>query len=224
MDEENLGESSTEGQAKLRERMVTEQLIARGIKDERVLAAMRKVPRHCFVPNESVENTYGDYPMSIGYGQTISQPYMVAVMTERLLLRGEERVLEIGTGTGYQSAVLAELAKEVFSIDRLSILAESARTLLEELEYKNIRIKSGDGTCGWPEFSPYDAIIVTAGTPSIPKPLVVQLREGGRMILPVGGNFSQVLTLVEKCKGKVKEVEFCGCVFVPLVGKYGWQE
>lgn len=213
MDEENL-----------RERMVTEQLIPRGIKDERVLSAMRKVPRHRFVPNESVENAYGDYPMSIGYGQTISQPYMVAVMTERLLLKGEERILEIGTGTGYQLAVLAELTKEVFSIDRLSILTESARTLLEELGYKNIRIKSGDGTCGWPEFSPYDAIIVTAGTPSIPKPLVVQLKEGGRMILPVGGNFSQVLTLVEKCKGKVKEVEFFGCVFVPLVGKYGWQE
>lgn len=208
----------------LRERMVVKQLIARGIKNEMVLAAMRKVPRHLFIPNESLENAYGDYPMTIGYGQTISQPYMVAAMTEHLTLKGEDRVLEVGTGSGYQSAVLAEIAKEVFSIERLSILAENARRLLEELRYKNIHIRSGDGTMGWSEFAPYDAIIVTAGTPAVPQLLVEQVKEGGRMVIPIGGSFSQMLTLVKRCEGEVTQLELFGCAFVPLIGKYGWQE
>ncbi len=208
----------------LRNRMVEEQLIPRGIMNEKVLAAIRKIPRHLFIPGKSLENAYGDYPLPVGEGQTISQPYMVALMTQCLELEGGEKVLEIGTGSGYQAAILAEIAKEVYSMERFGSLAQNARSFLEGLGYKNIKIKAGDGTEGWSEFAPYDGIIVTAGTPSIPEPLLEQLAEGGKMVIPVGGAFSQELILVRKTAGEISQEEICGCVFVPLVGKYGWKE
>lgn len=207
----------------LRYRMVEEQLIPRGICNEKVLNAFRKVPRHKFIPNENLVNAYGDYPLPVGEGQTISQPYMVALMTQCLDLKGDERVLEIGTGSGYQLAILAELAKEVYSVERIAILAQRAKTTLDALGYTNIKIKVGDGTEGWDEFAPYDGIIVTAGAPSVPEPLVGQLAEDGRLAIPIGGAFSQILMLIRKEEGKITEEEICGCVFVPLIGKYGWK-
>jgi len=207
----------------LRNRMVEEQLVTRGIFDNRVLNAFRKIPRHKFVPHENLVNAYGDYPLPVGEGQTISQPYMVALMTQCLDLKGDEKVLEIGTGSGYQAAILAELAKEVYSIERIAILAQRAKTTLDDLGYTNIKIKVEDGTEGWDEFAPYDGIIVTAGAPSMPEPLLEQLAENGRMTIPIGGGFSQVLVLVRKEKGKVIQQEICGCVFVPLIGRYGWK-
>lgn len=207
----------------LRNRMVEEQLVTRGISDERVLNAFRKVPRHKFVPNENLINAYGDYPLPVGEGQTISQPYMVALMTQCLDLKGDEKVLEIGTGSGYQAAILAELVKEVYTIERIDILAQRAKTTLDALGYANIKIKVEDGTEGWDEFAPYDGIIVTAGAPSMPEPLLEQLAENGRMTIPIGGGFSQVLILVKKERGKVIQQEICGCVFVPLIGRYGWK-
>ncbi|MFA6356376.1 MAG: protein-L-isoaspartate(D-aspartate) O-methyltransferase [Candidatus Omnitrophota bacterium] len=213
-----------ERDAILRESMIEGQLIPRGINDRRVLEAMRRVPRHLFVPDSSLENAYSDCPLPIGERQTISQPFMVALMTQSLGLRGGERVLEIGTGSGYQAAVLAELAKEVYSIDRYADLAKNAGTVLGKLAYTNINIKAGDGTEGWEEFAPYDAIIVTAGTPSVPQPLVDQLAQDGRLVVPVGGALSQILTLVRKVGGNIVQEDICGCVFVPLVGKYGWKQ
>lgn len=206
----------------LRNRMVDEQLIPRGIKDIRVLNAFRKVPRHRFLPKELIDSAYADHPLPIGEGQTISQPYIVALMTEHLKILGEERILEIGTGSGYQVAILAELAGEVYSVERIANLAQNAIKILDELKVTNVKIKVGDGTMGWEEFSPFEGIIVTAGTPDIPLPLIEQLKENGRIVIPIGGTFSQVLTLVEKIKGKIKTTDICGCVFVPLFGKYGW--
>ena len=208
----------------LRKRMIEEQLLPRGITDGKVLAAIGKIPRHFFIPGKSLETAYGDYPVPVGEGQTISQPYMVALMTQCLELKGGERVLEIGTGSGYQAAILAEIAKEVYSVERFDSLAQKAQALLDELSYKNIKIKVGDGTEGWSEFAKYEGIIVTAGTPSIPEPLVEQLAEGGRLVVPVGGAFSQELILVRKTAGEISQEEICGCTFVPLVGKYGWRE
>lgn len=207
----------------LRNRMVEEQLIPRGIHDERVLNAFRKVPRHKFVFYENLVNAYGDYPLPVGEGQTISQPYMVALMTQCLELKGEEKVLEIGTGSGYQAAILGELAKIVYSVERITVLAERTKVTLDALGYTNIKIKVGDGTEGWDEFAPYDGIIVTAGAPFIPSPLPAQLAEDGRMVIPIGDAFSQVLTLVKKKEGRITQEEICGCVFVPLIGKYGWK-
>ena len=206
----------------LREEMVKTQIISRGIKDVRVIEAFLKVPRHKFIPERNIQEAYEDHPLPIGEGQTISQPYMVALMTECLKLKGEEKVLEIGTGSGYQTAILAELAREVYSIERIPSLAEKAKIVLEELGYKNVKIKIGDGTLGWEEYSPYEGIIVTAGSPEIPPPLISQLKENGRLVIPLGDSFSQVLTVVEKVEGKIKQEEICGCIFVPLVGKYGW--
>lgn len=208
----------------LRNRMVDEQLIPRGIKDIRVLNAFRKVPRHRFLPKELINSAYADHPLPIGEGQTISQPYIVALMTEHLKILGEERILEIGTGSGYQVAILAELAKEVYSVERIANLAQNAIKILDELKITNVKIKVGDGTMGWEEFSPFEGIIVTAGAPDIPLPLIEQLKENGKMVVPIGGTFSQVLTLVEKIKAKIKTTDICGCVFVPLLGKYGWGE
>ncbi|MFA5410602.1 MAG: protein-L-isoaspartate(D-aspartate) O-methyltransferase [Candidatus Omnitrophota bacterium] len=210
--------------ATLRQRMVEEQIIPRGIKDERLLGVFRKVERHKFVSQELITNAYADFPVPIGEGQTISQPYMAALMTEQLALTGQERVLEIGTGSGYQTAILAELAKEVYSIERLPGLAQKAEGILNELGYTNIRIKVGDGTLGWKEAAPFDRIIVTAASPRIPLPLTEQLKDPGRLVLPLGETFSQALTVVEKKNGQVESVKICGCVFVPLVGKYGWKE
>ena len=210
--------------AVLRKRMVEEQLIPRGIKSERLLDAFYKVERHKFVPEDLRGSAYADFPVPIGEGQTISQPYIVALMTQCLDLTGEEKVLEIGTGSGYQSAILAELAKAVYTIERHANLAKSAENVLKESGYKNITIKVGDGTLGWKEIAPFDRIIITAASPRIPLPLTEQINESGKMVLPLGEPLSQVLTLLEKKKGKLESVQVCGCVFVPLIGKYGWKE
>ena len=210
--------------ATLRKKMVQEQLIARGIKDERVLNAFYKVERHKFIPQDLWVSAYADFPVPIGESQTISQPYIVALMTECLKLTGKERVLEIGTGSGYQAAILAELTKEVYGIERFEKLAKKAGQILNELGYKNIKLKTDDGTLGWQEFAPFDRIIVTAAGPRIPLPLTEQLNDDGKLILPLGKSFSQVLTVVEKKEGKINSIDVCGCVFVPLVGKYGWRE
>jgi protein-L-isoaspartate(D-aspartate) O-methyltransferase len=208
----------------IRKRMVEEQLIPRGITNKKVLDAFYKVERHKFIPEDLRDNAYGDFPIPIGDGQTISQPYIVALMTECLDLKGDQKVLEIGTGSGYQAAILAELAKEVYSVERFEGLAKRAETVLCELGYTNIKIKRGDGTLGWPEFAPFERIIITAASPRVPLPLTEQLAEHGKLVLPLGESFSQVLTLVEKKQGKLYPTEICGCVFVPLVGKYGYPE
>lgn len=207
----------------LRDRMVREQLVPRGIHDHKVLEAFRKVPRHEFVTEKFQESAYADHPLPIGEGQTISQPYMVALMTECLRLTAREKVLEIGTGSGYQTAILAELAGEVYSIERISTLTRYGREKLDKLGYANVKTKTGDGTLGWEEFSPFDAIIVTAGAPKVPPNLIEQLNKDGRMVIPVGSSFSQMLTLIEKKSGRISTTDICGCVFVPLVGKGGWQ-
>lgn len=209
---------------RLRDMMVDYQLIPRGIKDERVIAAMRKVPRHLFVPEHIRHSAYDDMALPIGEDQTISQPYMVAIMTELLELKGDERVLEIGTGSGYQAAILAELAKEVYTIERFSSLAEKARKRLIELGYNNVYVVVGDGTKGLEEMAPFDRIIVTAAAPKIPEPLINQLSEGGIIVAPVGERFSQILIRGKKEKGKLIEEYHTPCVFVPLVGEHGWKE
>jgi len=206
----------------LRERMVREQLMPRGIKNQRVLDAFRKVERHKFIPEDLRNSAYADFPIPIGEGQTISQPYIVALMTECLNLNGQDKVLEIGTGSGYQAAILAELVKEVYTIERFETLAKRAEAILNEFGYTNIKIKVGDGTLGWEEAAPFDKIMITAASPQIPLPLTEQLKENGKLILPLGESFSQVLTLVEKKKDKFEFMDICGCVFVPLIGKHGW--
>lgn len=211
--------------AVLRSAMVDEQLFPRGIHNARVLDVFRKIPRHLFIPGVNLEDAYGDYPLAIGERQTISQPYIIALMTQLLELKGEgERVLEIGTGSGYQTSILAELAGEVYSVERIDILAERARSSLNNLGYANVQIKVGDGTEGWSEFAPYDRILVTAAAPYVPVPLIDQLAEGGKMVIPVGEAFNQVLTLVIKKSGAISQEGICSCVFVPLLGKYGWRE
>jgi protein-L-isoaspartate(D-aspartate) O-methyltransferase len=206
----------------LRESMVRTQLIPRGIKDERVLDAMRKVPRHLFIEGPMQQRAYDDMALSIGEGQTISQPYMVAVMTELLELRGREKVLEIGTGSGYQAAILAELAGEVYTVERVAALARRAEERFHSLGYNNIRVKIGDGTLGWPENSPFDRMIITAGTPKIPEPLIGQLSKEGVIVAPVGDRFSQQLLKIRKSGENIFEEFHTPCVFVPLIGKYGW--
>lgn len=200
----------------LRERMVEEQIEARGIKDPKVLEVLRNVERHKFVPSGIRHLAYQDSPLPIGSGQTISQPYIVALMTEVLELKGNEKVLEIGTGSGYQAAILAELASEVYTIEILPELASSAEKLLQELGYKNISVKCGNGYLGWPEFAPFDAIIVTAAPPRIPEALVKQLAEGGRMIIPVG-TVSQNLQLLIKTEGKIIKKDILPVRFVPMI-------
>ena len=206
-----------------RARMVDEQLARRGITDARVLAAMRRVPRHRFVEEALRPRAYGDHPLPIGEEQTISQPYIVGLMTALLELEGGEKVLEIGTGSGYQTAVLAELARRVCSIERLPRLAERARALLEELGYTNVWIRVGSGTLGWPDEAPFDRILVTAGGPAVPPPLFQQLAEGGRMVVPLGDEVNQRLTLVEKVRGEMRTRSHGECKFVKLVGKYAWE-
>lgn len=208
-----------------RKRMVQNQIVVRGIKDRRVIDAMIKVPRHEFITLDLWNQAYNDYPLPTDCNQTISQPYIVALMTELLgLKRGDEKVLEIGTGSGYQTAILAELSASVYSVERFSKLTLRAKEILNRLEYKNINIKTDDGTRGWAEFAPYDAIIVTASTPQVPQPLIDQLKDNGRMVIPVGARFSQDLTLVRKERGNVTAVSHSGCVFVPLIGDYGWKD
>jgi protein-L-isoaspartate(D-aspartate) O-methyltransferase len=207
-----------------RKRMVKDQIIARGIKDKRVINAMLEIPRHLFVSVIDRDLAYGDHPLPIGEGQTISQPYMVAWMTEALSLKGEEKVLEIGAGSGYQGAVLAKLSKEVYTIERHEILAERVKKIYDELGIKNIKVIVDDGTKGLLAYAPYDGIIVTAGTPKVPSPFIEQLNEGGRLIVPVGSSYSQMLTLLEKKEGRIMETQLGNCVFVPLIGRFGWQE
>ncbi len=207
----------------LRERMVREQLIARGIRDPRVLEAMRRVPRHEFVPPHLRDHAYEDGPLPIGGGQTISQPYIVAYMTQALALRPDDVVLEIGTGSGYQTAILCELARQVYSLERRPELAERAREVLTRLGYRHVQLHVGDGTQGLPEFAPYDAILVTAAAPAIPAPLREQLAEGGRLVLPTGDRKQQILRRVRRQDGDHWTVEdLIAVVFVPLYGQHGF--
>jgi protein-L-isoaspartate(D-aspartate) O-methyltransferase len=207
-----------------RERMVKDQLIPRGISDKRVLSAMGKVPRDRFVEEALVTEAYNDHPLPIGEKQTISQPYIVALMTEALKLTTKEKTLEIGTGSGYQTAILAELSKKVYTVERFRSLMIKARNTLAELGYNNILFKAFDGTLGWKQYAPYDAIIVTAGAPKVPLPLLEQLAEGGRLIIPVGNRFSQELIKVTNKKGNHIHENLGGCRFVDLVGVHGWKE
>ncbi len=207
-----------------RERMIKNQLIPRGITDTRVLQAMVKVHRHLFIEEAIAGEAYGDHPLPIGQKQTISQPYIVALMTQILKLKGTEKVLEIGTGSGYQTAILAELSEKVYTIERIRPLMEKARYLLNALDYTNILFKYYDGTLGWKQYAPFDAIIVTAGAPQIPENLVDQLAEGGRMVVPVGGKTSQELIEIIKAKNGYRTVKHGGCRFVDLIGAHGWKE
>lgn len=204
--------------------MVEEQIIRRGISEERVIEAMLKVPRELFVEEALQEKAYGDHPLPIGCGQTISQPFMVALMTQYLKLSGSERVLEIGTGSGYQSAILAELAQKIYTIERVKTLYKKAqKVLLERLRYKNIVTILGDGTLGMQNFAPFDRIIVTAAAPAIPQPLIDQLVDTGILVMPKGDKFFQSLVIVTKKNGELSTQDAGGCVFVPLVGKWGWK-
>jgi len=209
---------------KVRMRMVDEQIIARGIRDPRVITAMRKVPRHVFVEEALQNQAYSDHPLPIGEKQTISQPFMVALMTEAMQLKGMEKVLEIGAGSGYQTAILAEIAFKVFSIERIRSLTIQARKLLYDLGYLNVEIKFSDGTLGWVDESPFDAIIVTAGSPGIPQPLVDQLATGGRLVIPVGDAADQELVRITKDGRGTKREDLGGCRFVKLIGQHGWEE
>jgi protein-L-isoaspartate(D-aspartate) O-methyltransferase len=202
--------------AQKRKSMVESQIKARGIKDPRVLDAMLKVKRHLFVPSHISHLAYEDYPLSIGEGQTISQPYIVALMTELLSPKGTEKILEIGTGSGYQAAILAELAGEVYTIEIFESLARQSEGLLKELHYKNIRVKFGDGFLGWPERSPFDGIIVTCAPEKIPPPLLEQLAEGGRLVIPVG-KYRQDLKFMRKIKNRIKEEDVIPVRFVPML-------
>jgi len=204
--------------------MVAEQLRGRGIRDEHVLEAMARVPRHEFVYPEQRDEAYGDHPLPIGEGQTISQPFVVAAMLEALALRPEDVVLEVGTGSGYQTAILAELVRTVYSIERIASLAERARTVLERLGYSNVILVHGDGSQGLPEAAPFDAIVVAAAAPQVPRPLLEQLRDGGRLVIPVGSGFAQELQLVRKIGDRSTVLYLDGVRFVPLIGREGFRE
>jgi protein-L-isoaspartate(D-aspartate) O-methyltransferase len=199
-----------------RERMVNEQLVRRGIHDPRVLAAMRKVPREEFVPLPLRNESYSDGPLPIGHDQTISQPYIVAFMTEQLRPKSSDRILEVGTGSGYQAAILAELVAEVYTIEIIEPLAKNAKALLERLGYRNVHVKVGDGYKGWPEHASFDVIIVTCAIDHVPDPLIAQLKEGGRMMIPVGESFAQELYLFEKENEELKKTAVLPVVFVPM--------
>ncbi len=206
-----------------REEMVEFQIRARGVRDQRVLAAMRKIPRHLFVPKGFERAAYEDRPLPIGEGQTISQPYIVAVMTEQLELKPQDRVLEIGTGSGYQAALLVELAGTVISVERLRDLADRAQQNLARAGVTGVRVVVGDGTQGYSPEAPYNAIIVTAASPDIPGPLIEQLAEGGRLIAPVGPRDCQDLIKLVKREGRVEKIPLGGVCFVPLIGQFGWR-
>jgi len=197
-------------------------LVRRGIEDERVLTAMRMVPRHRFVDAALVKEAYGDGPLPIGEGQTISQPFIVALMTQALRLRKGERVLEIGTGSGYQAAILAEMGMHVFTIERCPSLPEAARQRLRELGYHSVSVHHGDGNDGWPEEAPFDAVLITAAAREVPRAAYAQLRPGGRMLLPIGDEDEQELALIEKTNEGPREVCLGGCRFVKLIGRHGW--
>jgi len=206
-----------------RERMVATQIAARGVGDEKVLAAMRRVPRHLFVPAEVRGSAYSDYPLPIGHGQTISQPYIVAMMTSLLQIQPDDRLLEIGSGSGYQAAVLGILAREVISIERIPEVAQLAKKNLADAGITNVTVVIGDGTLGFPGGAPYDGVLITAATPSIPSPLVEQLAEGGRIVAPVGSrDLQELVRLTRKGHDLIRE-SFGGVVFVPLLGEHGWK-
>jgi protein-L-isoaspartate(D-aspartate) O-methyltransferase len=207
-----------------RERMVKNQLASRGIKDKGVLRVMGKIPRHQFISEALAGEAYNDHPVPIGEKQTISQPYIVALMTEALELTGKENTLEIGTGSGYQTAILAELSSRVYTIERIKSLLVKARKLLDELGYSNILFKAFDGTLGWKQYAPFDAIMITAGAPSLPKPLVDQLAENGRMVIPVGDRYTQELIKVTKRAEGLEQESLGGCRFVNLIGVHGWKD
>jgi len=204
--------------SKLSEHMLKHQIEARGIIDKRLLKAMRSIPRHLFVPDDMKDSAYDDNPLPIGSGQTISQPYIVALMTELLELKGNEKVLEIGAGSGYQAAILSKLAKKVITVERIDELAQRTKKLLEKNNYNNVIVIHGDGTKGYEKEAPYDAIIVTAAAESIPKALIEQLGEGGRLVAPVGPSYHQELVRMRKIKGKLETDYHGGCIFVPLIG------
>lgn len=204
--------------------MVSEQLEPRGIRDERLLAAMRDIPRHRFVPPSLVHQAYGDAPLPIGEGQTISQPFIVAEMTQLLELSGTEKVLEIGTGSGYQTAILCRLSREVVTVERVPALAARAKELLGELRAVNVSFRVGDGTLGSPEDAPFDRVIVTAASPDVPGPLFDQLVEEGVMVIPIGGRWEQDLCVVRKKSGRLRKEMMGGCRFVPLLGQWGFAD
>ena len=204
--------------------MVQEQIVGRGIDDARVIGALRKIPRHLFVDPGILNRAYNDSALPIGEKQTLSQPYMAAHMTAALRLSGQERALEIGTGSGYQTALLAELCFNVFSVEKLRSLSRKARTLLDRLGYQNIALHVGDGTIGWSEHAPYDAILVAAAAPAAPKPLLEQLAPGGRLVIPVGDEQAQTLLRVTRIPSGFKEEQLGECKFVKLLGKYGWPD
>lgn len=206
-----------------RQRMVQEQIVARGVADQRTLTAMREVPRHLFVDDAMRARAYGDYPLPIAAGQTISQPYIVAFMTAALKLAGHERVLEIGTGSGYQAAVLSRLCQQVYTVERINSLLVNARKVFDQLRYYNIIGKLDDGTMGWPEHGPFDAIIVTAGGPTIPQPLIDQLADPGRLIIPVGNQDVQELQLLTREEGEITVENLASVRFVDLIGEHGWR-
>lgn len=206
-----------------RANMVEHQLRRRGIKDERVLDAMATIPRELFMPESSRGEAYADRPLPIGHGQTISQPYMVAIMTEALALQGHEKVLEIGTGSGYQTAILAHLADKVFTVERIRPLGREAEKRFAEMKLYNVLVRVTDGTHGWNEEQPFDAILVTAGAPDVPKPYLQQLKDGGRLVIPIGDRHLQTLYCYTRERDRIVK-ENCGrCVFVPLIGHYGWE-
>jgi len=207
-----------------REKMVKEQIVVRGIRNEKIIAAMKKIPRHLFVPDKWQVQAYADRPLPIEMQQTISQPYIVALMTESLRLGPTDKVLEIGTGSGYQTAVLAEICNSVYTVELLPELMESATELLGRLGYRNIVAKIDDGTLGWPEHQLYDAIIVTAGAPHLPQPLLAQLADGGRLVIPVGNSLSQSLKKIVRRPDGFWEDQLLQCQFVPLRGQHGWQQ
>ena len=207
-----------------RERMVKNQLASRGIADEGVLQAMGKIPRHLFISEALAGEAYNDHPVPIGEKQTISQPYIVALMTEALELKGKENTLEIGTGSGYQTAILAELSSRVYTIERIKSLLVDARKLLAQLGYSNVLFKAFDGTLGWKEYAPFDAIMVTAGAPSLPEPLMDQLADNGRMVIPVGDRYTQELIKVTKKGENLEQESLGGCRFVNLIGIHGWKD
>ena len=220
----DLTEPDIQAYAGQRRKMVEEQILGRGIKDLSVMEVLSRVPRHLFVNSSLQHRAYGDCPLPIGENQTISQPYIVALMTQVLDLKGGERVLEIGTGSGYQTAILAELAAHVFTIERVKPLVKKTKELLEGLKYKNIVFKTFDGTYGWRDQSPFDAILISAATPSIPKSLIEQLADKGRLVAPVGERESQDLIVLNKNGNRVVERKIGSCKFVPLIGKFAWSE
>ena len=213
-----------ESYAGQRRKMVEEQLVERGVKNLGVLEAMSRVPRHLFAQESLAHRAYGDTPLPIGENQTLSQPYIVGAMTEALGLKGEERVLEIGTGSGYQTAIIAELARQVFTIERLNNLSRKAQKILEGLSYMNIVFKMFDGTYGWPDQAPFDAILITASAREIPESLIKQLGDGGRLVAPTGEADKQKLVLLTKSGGRISRQDLGDCKFVPLIGKYGWSQ